>query len=233
MRLISKLLFYSFLTFIFIAFVACSSKPRVLKEKNLGIGDTPTLPQLNQPGEKSRNMLVNLKDQQPPVTIPPANARIEPNASNSIALMSSSGGLLTIWALKADNWVWGYTPIDSYEFGNARFWRILSYPNGQVQIKNVKQNTCLKGYKNGVIHSVCSTKDLAQFWNINFFDNQAIQIQNVAKKTCLQTPTSRSTTYYSIYLTKCATSKEKNLDQQWYITPETVPSDPIFVTNPS
>lgn len=140
--------------------------------------------------------------------------------------MSSSGGLLTLWALKPRNWVWGYTPIDSFEFGRAKFWRIISFSNGQVIIKNMQEGTCLQAYGNGVIHDICDSKNQAQLWNLNFFDNQAIQIRSVSAKTCLQTPTVRTTTYYSIYLTKCATSS--NLDQQWYITPVALEPEPIF-----
>lgn len=170
-----KLLFFLLITLLF---VACSSTPKVYQpkhllksEKNLGIGLSP-MPQANQrmPGEKSRAMLMNMGEMKAPVSIPSANApKIAKNASNAIAIMSSSGGLLTLWALKAGNWVWGYTPLDSFEFGNARFWRILSFPNGQVSIKNEQTQTCLEDYKNGVIHEPCDSKNAAQLWNFNFF----------------------------------------------------------------
>lgn len=223
MRLFATAFFALFLT-------ACHSTPE-MSDADLGIGDTPTPPNLPQPGAQSREMLLNLGNH-PPLALSNANQIVPANASNPVALMSPGGGIITIWALKPQNWVWGYTPIDSYEFGDVRFWRILSFPNGQVQIQNLKLKTCLKGYKNGVIHAVCSTNDQAQFWNLNFFDNQAVQIQNVALKTCVQTPTIRNTQYFSIFLKQCVTSTESNLDQQWYITPILLPSDPIFVTNP-
>ncbi|TLD87147.1 toxin [Helicobacter sp. MIT 03-1614] len=227
-----RLLFFLLITLLF---AACSSTPKVHQpkhssktEKDLGIGLSPTPPPNERiPGEKSRAMLMEMEGREIPVRIPDANAsKIDKNVSNPISIMSSSGGLLTLWALKPRNWVWGYTPIDSFEFGRAKFWRIISFSNGQVIIKNMQEDTCLQAYGNGVIHDICDSKNQAQLWNLNFFDNQAIQIQSVSAKTCLQTPTVRTTTYYSIYLTKCATSS--NLDQQWYITPVALEPEPIF-----
>ena len=224
-----------FFLLIVLLFAACSSKSKVHQpkhssntQKDLGIGLSPTPPPNEQvPGEKSRLMLVDMEGRKTPVSIPDANAqKIDKNVSNPVSIMSSSGGLLTLWARKPGNWVWGYTPIDSFEFGEARYWRIISFSNGQVMIKNEAKGTCLQAYKNGAIHEICDNKNQDQLWNFNFFDNQAIQIQSVSAKTCLQTPTIRTTTHYSIYLTKCATSS--NFDQQWYITPVSKEPDPIF-----
>lgn len=232
---------YLFLFFITLLFAACSSSPKVhqpkpssTNEKDLGIGLSPTPPVNEQvAGEKSRAMLMNMEGRKIPISIPNTNApKIDRNASNPLSIMSSSGGVLTLWALKPRNWVWGYTPLDSHEFGQAAFWRIISLANGQVIIKNMQENTCLQAYKNGVIHDICDSKNQAQLWNLNFFDNQAIQIQSVSAKTCLQTPTVRTTTYYSIFLTKCAVNRP-NLDQQWYITPIIDLSKPLFVTDPT
>lgn len=225
-----------FFIFITLLFVACSSAPKIQQkhlptnEKDLGIGESPTPPNKPIPGEKSRILSMNKEKTKVPVMIPSNNAvKLDKNVSNPLSIMSSSGGLLTLWALEPGNWVWGYTPIDSLEFGKATFWRIISFPNGQVMIKNLAKNTCLQAYKNGVVHELCDSRMQTQLWNINFFNNQAVQIQNVGAKTCLQTPTIRTTTYYSIYLTKCAIN-ESNLDQQWYITPVLEESNPIFFT---
>ncbi len=215
--------------------MTCSSapqqpKPLATNEEDLGIGLSPT-PPLNEPilGEKSRMLLMNAqKTKIRPLLANSNEPPLAKNASNALSIMSSSGGLLTLWALNPGNWVWGYTPIDSHGFGKAPFWRIISFANGQVMIKNEEKSTCLQAYKNGVIHQICDEKNSSQFWNLNFFDNQAIQIQNVGTKTCLQTPTIRTTTYYSIYLTNCASNKP-NLDQQWYITPILDLASPIFV----
>ena len=232
---------YIFFLFAIFLFIACSSTPKTntlrylpMNGEDLGIGSTPT-PPLNEPipNEESRKLLMSMETTKIPIIgsnndVNSALA-IDRNVSNRISIMSSSGGLLTLWALKPRNWVWGYTPIDSLEFGKATFWRIISFPNGQVMIKNQAKNTCLQAYKNGVVHELCDSQMQTQLWNINFFNNQAVQIQNVGAKTCLQTPTIRTTTYYSIYLTKCAIN-ESNLDQQWYITPVLEESNPIFFT---
>ncbi|MDE5591821.1 MAG: ricin-type beta-trefoil lectin domain protein [Helicobacter sp.] len=209
------------LLFVFFLLMACSST------KDLGIGLTPTPPNESLPRERSGISLMDVEQSRLPILTSKNAPKVDKNASNPLSIMSSSGGLLTLWALNPRNWVWGYTPFDSLEFGQATYWRIISFSGGQVMIKNMAKNTCLEAYKNGVIHDKCDNKNQAQLWNLNFFDNQAIQIQNVGAKTCLQTPTIRTTTYYSIYLTKCAIN-ESNLDQQWYITPVVEESDPIF-----
>ncbi|MCX2683707.1 toxin [Campylobacter sp. MIT 21-1685] len=230
---------YLIFLFITLLFVACSSKPKVhqlktspINEKDLGIGLSPTPPPNHQiPGEKSKQMLMQAQMQKTKIPLTSSNEnapKIDKNTSNPLSIMSSSGGILTLWALEPGNWIWGYTPLDAHEFGEAAFWRIISLPNGQVMIKNEEKGTCLQAYKNGVVHEVCDSKYPPQLWNLNFFDNQAIQIQSVSAKTCLQTPLVRTTTYYSIYLTKCAINMP-TLDQQWYITPIINAAKPLFV----
>lgn len=237
---------YVYLIFATFFFLACSSKPEISKssllsesQKDLGIGLSPTPPpNLEIPNEKSRQKFMQSQMQKTKIPVIGSgnntnNApKIDKNASNPVSIMSSSGGLLTLWALKPRNWVWGYTPLDAQSFHQAPFWRIINFPNGQVMIKNEEKGTCLQAYGNGAIHEVCNENNPEQFWVLNFFDNQAVQIQNVGTKACLQTPTNRSTSYYSIYLTKCAIN-EPNLDQQWYITPIIDNAPPIFVTNPN
>ena len=200
-------------------------------EKDLGIGLSPTPPKNEKiPGEKSRAMLRDAANKNTPVIPPDANLRIDKRLSNPLSIMSSSGGILTVWALAKGNWIWGYTPLDAHEFGNANSWRIVTLETGESIIQNRLTTTCLEAYRNGVIHESCDGANKAQLWRFNFFENQAIQIQNIATKTCLQTPTARTTTYYSIFLVPCAT-KEPNLDQQWYITPSVGDKSPIFVIN--
>ena len=203
-----------------------------IKQKNLGIGDSPTPPKnLKIPGKKSRKILKQQENKRLPFRDLKSNApKVPKNESDPVSIMSSSGGVLTLWALKEGNWVWGYPPLDAHEFGEALFWRVVSFENHQVMIKNIAQGTCLEAYRNGVIHSQCNQKASTQFWTFNFFDNQAVQIQNVATKTCLQTPTFRHTTYYSIFLTQCAINMP-NLDQQWYMVPIINPAPVIFSTN--
>lgn len=151
--------------------------------------------------------------------------------SDDISLMSSNGGLLTLWSLQPNEWVWGYSPFDSIQLGDARIWKIITHNDGKIQIQNKKTKTCLSTFAGGVVHIPCSAVDPYQLWTINPFDNQAIQLKNVKKGTCLQTPTFRYTTYYSIYTTTCSDSTQPNLDQQWYITAPATPADHIFKLN--
>lgn len=236
-----RYIFFLLMTFMLIAY---SSTPKTddlgylpMNKKDLGIGSTPTPPPNEPiPSEKSRKLRMSMEKTRVPIISNPNNnnnntLEIDRNISNPISIMSSSGGLLTLWALNPGNWVWGYTPLDAQSFHQAPFWRIISFSNGQVMIQNEEKSTCLQAYRNGAVHEICDSNNPGQLWILNFFDNQAVQIQNVDAKMCLQTPTNRATTYYSIYLTKCAIN-EPNLDQQWYITPIIDNAAPIFVTNP-
>ncbi len=165
-----------------------------------------------------------------------ANQNQRLDTSDSVALMSAGGGVLTVWATHVGNWVWGYAPRDSLNLGRAREWKILSRSNGKVSFVNLQTNTCLSAYKNGVIHMPCDSNNPAQIWNLNTFANRATQIQNEATKTCLQTPLIRNTRALSIFLVPCASAStplkaEANIEQQWYITAPLIRTQPIFFTN--
>lgn len=151
--------------------------------------------------------------------------------SDQISLLSSTGGLLTLWSTREGSWVWGYTPFDSLGFGDARIWRIITYNNGEVSFKNEASGNCLAAYGNGVIHVRCDSNDSTQRWALTFFTNQAIQIKNVGYNKCLQTPEIRHRVWYDIFLTNCVKAGESNLDQQWYVIPPTKRTTPVFVFN--
>ncbi|WP_336524567.1 hypothetical protein, partial [Helicobacter japonicus] len=178
-----RYIFFLLMTFMLIAY---SSTPKTddlgylpMNKKDLGIGSTPTPPPNEPiPSEKSRKLRMSMEKTRVPIISNPNNnnnntLEIDRNISNPISIMSSSGGLLTLWALNPGNWVWGYTPLDAQSFHQAPFWRIISFPNGQVMIKNEEKGTCLQAYRNGAVHEVCDTKSPGQFWILNFFDNQA------------------------------------------------------------
>lgn len=148
--------------------------------------------------------------------------------SDLLSIMSPEGGVLTLWALNVGNWVWGYSLMDSKDFGAARIWRIFNKADGTVVIQNAKESTCLSAYKNGVIHTYCNMDDPAQLWTFNLFDNQAVQIKNVATNQCLQTPSNQATRFFSIFLTTCVKSGKLNSDQQWFIIAPPVNAGIIF-----
>lgn len=150
------------------------------------------------------------------------------NVSDFLAIMSPEGGVLTLWALNVGNWVWGYSLIDSREFGAARIWRIFTKSDGSSSIQNAKEGTCLGAYRNGVVHTYCNMEDPTQLWTFHLFDNQAVQIKNVATKQCLQTPTNQATQFFSIFLTGCVQGGKLNSDQQWFITAPPFKASMIF-----
>lgn len=143
--------------------------------------------------------------------------------SDFVTIMNPNGAALTVWALAPGNWIWGYSLYNSKAFGDARVWQLIEFPNDMVVIKNVKTNTCLNAYGNGIVHYPCDQSNHAQFWKLFPMSNGAYQIQNFATQKCIQTPISNvmkdfSFSFFNIYLTNCLKSGEKNLDRQWYIT---------------
>ncbi|AJC86829.1 cytolethal distending toxin, subunit CdtA [Campylobacter sp. RM16704] len=143
--------------------------------------------------------------------------------SNFVAIMNPNGALLTVWALAAGNWIWGYTIFNSKGFGDARVWQLIEFPNNMVMIKNARTNTCLNAYGKGIVHYPCDQTNHAQFWRLFPMSNGSFQIQNFATQQCIQTPITNvmndfNFSFFNIYLTSCLKFGEKNLDRQWYIT---------------
>lgn len=201
----------------------------------LGIGETPTPPVRQQNGNFSPVDGLDLSDQiRKKEGTPFLRSSKEPPqpfiTSDRLSIMSASGGALTLWGLKAGNWVWGYTPFDSISFGDARIWRIITQNDGGVIFKNEKTGTCLAAYGSGVIHNFCNTFDNTQKWKLLFFKNQSVQIQNkFYPDRCIDT--SDSSSAFRIYLKTCIKQGEENLSQQWYIIPPLERTTPVFVTD--
>ncbi|MDE5602647.1 MAG: RICIN domain-containing protein, partial [Helicobacter sp.] len=219
-----------------IFFSACSSKDTIanvisepiepIKKDILGIGKSPT-PPIKPTKNPTPIQGIKVKNLESLPTNPILLELSTPSVTDEISIISSSWGMLTVWALRPGNWLWGYSALDSLSFGNLRSWRPITNQNGYTMFQNVETETCMKAYSNGVIHVKCDRNDKDQMWILIPFDNKAVQIKNAANGACLQTPTYRHTTYFSIYLTKCATTQ--NLDQQWYIAPPAIEIRPLFI----
>lgn len=181
-------------------------------------------------GKNSRNAVPHIKH--PPlvgssgVNTPP----IPPQNGDWIVLMSPGGAALTVWALAQGNWIWGYTLIDSIGFGGARVWRLRFFDNDEVMIENAETQTCLNGYKNGLIHMACNTKNRYQRFKLIPMSNESFQLKNVGFDLCVQAPIGDIFGDFhkvtGIFLSKCATGS--NLDQQWYIAPPTFLVRPLY-----
>ncbi len=182
-------------------------------------------------GRNSRNAVAPIRHQPPLVGSTGVNtAPIPPQNGDWMVLMSPGGAALTVWALAQGNWIWGYTLIDSIGFGGARIWRLRFFDNNEVMIENAETQTCLNGYKNGLIHMACNTKNRYQRFNLIPMSNEAFQLRNVGLDKCVQAPIGNIFGDFhkvtSIFLTKCATGS--NLDQQWYIAPPTFLVRPLY-----
>lgn len=228
-------IFIFLIPFLFI--VGCASK-----SDELGIGKSPTPPadsrkqvtlvQGSNLSKKLMRLNTSKNEEHTELLLLAGNGEgFRENVSDLLSIMSPEGGVLTLWALNVGNWVWGYSLIDSQDFGRARIWRIFTKADGNATIQNAKEGTCLSAYRNGVIHNYCNMEDPAQLWKFNLFDNQAVQIQNVATKQCLQTPSNQATRFFSIFLTDCVQGGRLNSDQQWFITAPPLRAGVVFSTD--
>lgn len=161
----------------------------------------------------------------PPLGAAPSKAEDD---SDWISLMNPNGAVLTVWALAQGNWIWGYTLVDSIDFGDLRVWRFILFENDEVLIQNGGLKTCMNAYKNGIIHMACDKKNLYQRFKLIPMDNGSVQIKNIATNLCIQSPIGDVFGDFhkvsSIFLASCAVSS--TLDRQWYITP------PPFLVRP-
>ncbi|PAF42529.1 RICIN domain-containing protein [Helicobacter sp. 11S02629-2] len=151
----------------------------------------------------------------------------KPEFSDYVSILGQNDALITVWALASGNWVWGYSPINSISFGDARNWQLIIYPKDYVQIRNKLTNTCLNGYLNGVIHTICQDTNQAQFWELKPFANGAVQIKNFGTGTCIASDLAKGASYYSIKLEACQDGL--NLSQQWQIIPPANTTTPIVI----
>lgn len=149
-----------------------------------------------------------------------------PSVSDYVSIIGQNDALITIWALAPLNWVWGYSPLNSRSFGDARIWRFIIYPKNFVQIQNKKTGTCINTYQNGIVHIPCEDTNQAQFWELKPFSNGTVLIKNFASQTCLQSNSTKGYSYYGLYLVDCA-EKAINLDQQWQIIAPAMTTSPI------
>nr|AHJ58636.1 cytolethal distending toxin protein A [Avibacterium paragallinarum]AHJ58639.1 cytolethal distending toxin protein A [Avibacterium paragallinarum]AHJ58645.1 cytolethal distending toxin protein A [Avibacterium paragallinarum] len=164
-----------------------------------------------------------------------ANAVVTPLISHKssstgipmVSIMNHSSGVITVWALAPNNWLWGYSPFDSKSFGQLRNWYVLKNANGSVSFRNVRTKTCMAAYKNGIIHSECNRNKLSQQFDLLSLTNGAVALKNAGNQKCLRIPERRSTVYMPITFVKCPTGDQFTVDQQWFIAPPILDSYPI------
>ncbi|OBX05991.1 hypothetical protein QV06_00090 [Gallibacterium genomosp. 3] len=162
--------------------------------------------------------------------LPASNAGVLSRTINEpkVGIMNYSSGLITIWAVSPNNWLWGYSPFDSKSFGNLRHWYILKNPNGSVSFRNAEIGTCIAAHGNGIVHIGCNPNNLDQQFDFLSLTNGAVAIKNAFNQLCLRTPIFRSTTYMPLTFANCVKVGQNTLDQQWFITPPIEDSFPIL-----
>ncbi|MGG7073540.1 RICIN domain-containing protein [Campylobacter sp. 9BO] len=196
----------------------------------LKLGKTPTLPDKNfknprpikTPGKLPEFELPiknSLTKNKPILGASPSLPDIFSNTSDFSVIMAPNGVVITVWATRPGNWLWGYSLYESEDLGAYRVWRLAILPNNEVMIINANtRTTCMNAYNNGVIHANCDVKNYAQKFTLRPMSNGAVQIYNKKSNMCLQTPiddTAGLDVFGAINLTGCANT----LDQQWYLVP--------------
>ncbi|HBA8878583.1 TPA: cytolethal distending toxin type I subunit CdtA, partial [Escherichia coli] len=147
-----------------------------------GIGDSPSPPGKNVE-------LVGIPGQGIAVTSNGATPTLGANNTEfpEVSIMSTGGALLTIWARPVRNWLWGYTPFDSVNFGENRNWKVVDGKDaGTVKFVNVAQGTCMEAFKNGVIHNTCDDNSLSQEFQLLPSTNGNVLIRSSALQTCIR-----------------------------------------------
>ena len=199
-----------------------------IKPLDLKIGDTPTppsdiafpispdgLPDVNFIEENDRmssnpqSALPRLKSLSSPPLLSAPQAlppRPEPSeASNYVSLIGQNGSVITVWALARGNWLWAYASFESQDFGNIRNWKLEpSSSREHFRFINQQLGSCMEAYRNGLIHSDCNDKNLAQDFEL----------------------LPSSTGYSAITLASCSDQISPLKDQNWYIAPPILKATP-------
>ncbi|MBM0636749.1 hypothetical protein LNU06_01020 [Campylobacter sp. VicNov18] len=153
--------------------------------------------------------------------------------SDYITIMNPAGTILVVSNPTVGNLITGYTLLNSKNFGEARAWRLIEFPNNTVMFKNAKTNTCLSANRNkDLVHFACNVNDSSQFWTLIPYDNKAVKIQNLFTKLCIRSiinqPLKDFDKISRVLLTRCVLKGESNLDQQWYITAPPFSARPLY-----
>lgn len=147
--------------------------------------------------------------------------------SNYISIMGQDGAVITVWALARRNWLWGYAPIDSQNFGNIRNWRLeRSFAREHFRFVNQQLGTCIQAYKNGLIHDTCDKRRLEQDFLLLPTDTGAVFIKSVATGRCITYDPVSKNNYDTLTLQKCDEKITPFHDQNFYLAP------PILAANP-
>lgn len=186
------------------------------------LGNTPTPPQ----GEIGK-IIGTPPNKKPIVT------GFQRTGEPKIAIMNYSSGIITIWAVAPNNWLWGYSPFDSQGFGDLRHWFILKNADGSVSFRNSATGTCIASHGNGIVHIDCNRDNPKQQFDLLSLTNGAVALKNVDNQLCLRTPIFRSTVYMSLTFANCVKTNQNTLDQQWFIIPPIENANPIPLLPPS
>ncbi|MCK3655854.1 hypothetical protein A4G19_08810 [Pasteurellaceae bacterium Macca] len=147
--------------------------------------------------------------------------------SNFISLMAQNGAIVTVWGLAQRNWLWVYPISTTQSFSTLRNWRLeRSFRREHFRFLNQRQQTCMEGYGNGVIHNACDRNNLAQDFEILPTQTGAVVIKNVQLGKCLTYNIQSNTGYFTLTLENCqnSTSPFQLKNQGWYIAPPILPA---------
>lgn len=149
--------------------------------------------------------------------------------STPLTIINPYGSSITVWALAAGNWLWGYTLDSSKDFGDARTWQVLNLGSDIVLISNLLTKNCIHDEGNGITHRPCDINNKSQQWQLFAMDNGAVQLKSTASSKCIRTEFGllvEADRYFSITMEPC--SFKPNIDQQWIFVPEAAVTAPLL-----
>lgn len=161
-------------------------------------------------------------------TVQPSSRNQADSLSDYITIMGQEGSVITVWALAARNWLWGYTAINSQNFGNIRNWKIeRSFRRENFRFINQQLGTCMQAYGNGLIHDTCNPRNLDQDFDLMPTTSGAVFIKSVSQQRCVTYNPVNTQGYITITLSKCDDNITPLRDQTWYLAPPLLRANPV------
>lgn len=153
--------------------------------------------------------------------------RLKSPNSNYISIMGQDGAVITVWALARRNWLWGYAPIHSQNFGNIRNWRLeRSFARELFRFVNQQLGTCIQVYKKGLIHDTCDKRRLDQDFILLPTNTGSVFIKSAFTGECITYDPVNKNNYDTLTMQKCDEKITPFHDQNFYLAP------PILAANP-
>ncbi|KMZ13471.1 Cytolethal distending toxin subunit A [Candidatus Burkholderia humilis] len=132
-----------------------------------------------------------------------------------------SGALITVWATRPNNWLWGYTPYDARSWVDLYNWDVIYNSDSTLTFKNRKTNYCMVAYDGrGLTHNTCNGGNNQKFslWPTA---SGAVQIKSISLGKCIKIGSKSNEWAFKVEFTDCTESGSVvDTRQLWILGPE-------------